>query len=228
MSELTMAIHAVHTLGFVHRDLKPDNILIANNGHIKLSDFGLAKSFITKNDSLLTKYHEKASTLRLKKEENNLNLNMKKEDIKKRRRNRKLMFSTVGTPDYIAPEVFAQKGYDKMVDWWSMGVILFESLVGYPPFYADDPLQTCRKIVNYRKYFGFPKSSKLSTSATQLLTNLVCSARRRFGFVQIKKHPFFKGINWNSLPNSIPPFIPKMKSDVDSNHFDDIDKLNIS
>merc|ERR1712244_50992 len=101
---------------------------------------------------------------------------------KKYKRDRKLMYSTVGTPDYIAPEVFSQKGYDKMVDWWSMGVIMFECLVGYPPFYAEDPLQTCRKIVHYRKYFKIPHDAKLSREGVDLIHNLVCSHRRRYSF----------------------------------------------
>jgi len=53
-------------------------------------------------------------------------------------RNRKLAYSTVGTPDYIAPEVFSQNGYSQTVDYWSLGVILFEMILGYPPFYSDD------------------------------------------------------------------------------------------
>jgi len=59
------------------------------------------------------------------------------------RRCRKKVYSTVGTPDYIAPEVFGEKGYTETVDWWSLGVILFEMLVGYPPFFADEPSVTC-------------------------------------------------------------------------------------
>ena len=59
------------------------------------------------------------------------------------KRNRKLAFSTVGTPDYIAPEVFQQKGYNETVDWWSLGVILYEMLVGYTPFFSEDPATTC-------------------------------------------------------------------------------------
>ena len=58
-------------------------------------------------------------------------------------RNRQLAYSTVGTPDYIAPEVFGQYGYDETVDWWSVGCILFEMLVGYPPFFSDEPSITC-------------------------------------------------------------------------------------
>lgn len=59
------------------------------------------------------------------------------------KRSRQLAYSTVGTPDYIAPEVFGQHGYDETVDWWSIGVILFEMLVGYPPFFSDEPSITC-------------------------------------------------------------------------------------
>ena len=58
-------------------------------------------------------------------------------------RRRKLAFSTVGTPDYIAPEVFGKNGYNELADWWSVGVMLFEMLVGFPPFFADDPSVTC-------------------------------------------------------------------------------------
>ena len=59
------------------------------------------------------------------------------------KRQRKLAYSTVGTPDYIAPEVFGQHGYTETVDWWSVGAILFEMMVGYPPFFSDDPSVTC-------------------------------------------------------------------------------------
>jgi serine/threonine kinase 38 len=229
MSELAISINAVHELDFVHRDLKPDNILIANTGHIKLSDFGLAKSFNTSNDSLISKFHKKASTL---KDEDAKNLTASKARASYRNRKnpqeqRKKMYSTVGTPDYIAPEVFSQKGYDKMVDWWSMGVIMFECLVGYPPFYAEDPLQTCRKIVHYRKYFKIPPDANLSREAIDLIHNLVCSHRRRFGFDRIKTHPFFQTCPWHDLQTMTPPFKPKLKSDVDASNFDKIESEQI-
>jgi serine/threonine kinase 38 len=69
------------------------------------------------------------------------------------KRSRQLAYSTVGTPDYIAPEVFGQQGYDETVDWWSVGVILFEMLVGYPPFFSDEPSITCQKIIHWKKSF---------------------------------------------------------------------------
>ena len=113
--------------------------------------------------------------------------------------------------------------YDKMVDWWSMGVIMFECLVGYPPFYAEDPLQTCRKIVHYRKYFKIPHDAKLSREAVDLIHSLVCSHRRRYGFEQIKNHPFFKKATWEDLEKMKPPFVPNLKNDVDSSNFENID-----
>jgi serine/threonine kinase 38 len=75
------------------------------------------------------------------------------------KRRREMAFSTVGTPDYIAPEVFLQQGYTESVDWWSVGVenpsylnfqiIMYEMLIGYPPFYSDEPATTCQKILKH-------------------------------------------------------------------------------
>jgi len=224
IAELAAAINAVHELDFVHRDLKPDNILIANTGHIKLSDFGLAKSFNTENDQVISKYQTMQHALKAQGDEASPSSAPKGNDARKKyKRDRKLMYSTVGTPDYIAPEVFSQKGYDKMVDWWSMGVIMFECMVGYPPFYAEDPLQTCRKIVHYRKYFRIPHDAKLSREGVDLIHNLVCSHRRRYSFEQIKNHPFFKQVPFADLMKMNPPFVPKLSSDTDSSHFDSIE-----
>lgn len=223
IAELAAAINAVHELDFVHRDLKPDNILIANSGHIKLSDFGLAKSFNTENDQVISKFQTMQSSMTDGDASEDSKGGSAADGRKKYKRDRKLMYSTVGTPDYIAPEVFSQKGYDKMVDWWSMGVIMFECLVGYPPFYAEDPLQTCRKIVHYRKYFKIPHDAKLSREGVDLIHNLVCSHRRRYSFEQIKNHPFFKSIPFDNLSKLKPPFIPQLTSDTDASHFDAIE-----
>merc|ERR1719192_3238760 len=108
ISELAEAIHSVHMLKFVHRDLKPDNVLISNQGHIKLSDFGLAKSFQS-DDNVISQYQKDSSKIKEGGEQ------QFKKAKKPYKRNRALMFSTVGTPDYIAPEVFSQKGYGEGV-----------------------------------------------------------------------------------------------------------------
>ena len=94
---------------------------------------------------------------------------------------RQLAFSTVGTPDYIAPEVFGQNGYVETVDWWSIGVILFEMLVGYPPFFSDDPSITCQKILHWRKTLVIPPEANLSPAATDILKKLICDHDHRLG-----------------------------------------------
>jgi serine/threonine kinase 38 len=88
-------------------------------------------------------------------------------------------YSTVGTPDYIAPEVLLKKGYGMECDWWSLGAIMFEMLVGYPPFYSDDPMTTCRKIVNWRTYLKFPDEARLSPEAKDIICRLLCDVEHR-------------------------------------------------
>eukprot|EP01083_Nonionella_stella_P049617 132151_1 len=167
ISELNEAIHAIHELGFVYCDLKPSHILITEGGHIKLSDVRFRQKFRIKDgkQTFIWEWQEKGDAL----EEQ----------------------STV-VMDYTAPEMLGQKGYDQMVDYWSIGVIMFECLIGYAPFRASNPLQTCRKIVHYKEHLKVPIDVKLSKECLDLMHNLVCSHRRRFGYDLIKKHMFFK------------------------------------
>lgn len=216
MSELAIAIKSVHDLGFAHRDLKPDNVLIDNQGHVQLSDFGLAKPIKTaahdlisecqKNpqyaDGPITPSHPPVS----------------RSSYKENRR--KLMYSTVGTPDYIAPEVFAQKGYGLECDWWSLGVIMYECLVGYPPFYAEHPMETCRKIVRYPETLKIPPEAGLSWAAKDCIFRLICGARRRLTFDGIKIHSFFSTCEWNDLRGHEPPFSLNLQGDDDHQHFE--------
>lgn len=148
----------------------------------------------------------------------------KKTFYKKRRQ---LAFSTVGTPDYIAPEVFGQNGYVETVDWWSIGVILFEMLVGYPPFFSDDPSITCQKILHWRKTLVIPPEANLSPAATDILKKLICDHEHRLGkngVSEIKLHPFFEGVDWENIRTNKSPYIPKLKSDIDTEYFDNFDE----
>ena len=132
-AEMILAVDSVHKLNCIHRDLKPDNILIDKNGHIQLSDFGLAKiadkNFfpLTVKDSQPQKIINTPSdsiTTANTNNSKNQNTNTKnKNNLKKLpKKNRLIAYSTVGTPDYIAPEVFSQNGYGEEADWWSIGV----------------------------------------------------------------------------------------------------------
>ena len=134
----------------------------------------------------------------------------------------------MGTPDYIAPEVFGQQGYNETVDWWSVGAILFEMLVGYPPFFSDDPSVTCQKILHWRKTLNIPPEANLSPAATDLLKRLMCDADHRLGsnggVEEIKGHPFFEGLDWKNLRNAKAAYIADLTSDDDCRRFDKFDE----
>jgi serine/threonine kinase 38 len=97
------------------------------------------------------------------------------------------------------------------VDWWSVGCILFEMLVGYPPFFSDEPSITCQKIMHWKKTFSIPAEAKLSPASTDILKRLICDADQRLGrngADEIKAHPFFKSLDWDALREMTPPYIP--------------------
>ena len=82
-------------------------------------------------------------------------------------------YSTVGTPDYIAPEVFEQAGYSQDADWWSVGCIMFEMLIGYPPFCSETQTETWRKIINWKESLVFPDDCEISPEAKDLIQRFV-------------------------------------------------------
>jgi len=141
IAETILAVENVHTLQYIHRDLKPDNLIIGKDGHVKLSDFGLSKHVELKTGGMTTeKIRPEAEPAPMMQSQDsrlsamNKILQAKRQDYKNKR---VLAHTMVGTPDYIAPEVFGKCGYNETVDWWSVGAILFEMLVGYPPFYSE-------------------------------------------------------------------------------------------
>lgn len=224
MAELAEAIQSVHRLNYVHRDLKPDNILIDSAGHVKLSDFGLSKKFSQEDtDTYVHQFQANVDRLASASDVTSSKAPANRASYKSKRR--ELLFSTVGTPDYMAPEIFAQKGYTKAVDWWSLGVIMYECLVGYPPFYSDSAMQTCRKIVHYQRTLRIPPESGLSRDAKNLLFRLICAPKRRLGYESITGHPFFANVPWSSLRSMPPPFIPELADELDTSHFDQFEEM---
>ena len=247
-AEMILAVDSVHKLNCIHRDLKPDNILIDKNGHIQLSDFGLAKiadktffpltvkdsptpqkivntpsdSITTANTNLNVNINTN-NNINISKLNQNLNIRNKNNLKKFPKKNRLIAYSTVGTPDYIAPEVFSQNGYGEEADWWSIGVMFFEMVVGFPPFFSENPSDTCKKIVKWKEHFSIPSDANLSPEAENFILRMVSPPETRLGIhgvEEIKKHPYFKGIDWNNIRKMKAPFIPELKNDYDTHYFD--------
>lgn len=198
MAECVLAIEAIHKLGFIHRDIKPDNILIDIRGHIKLSDFGLSTGFHKTHDlNYYKKLLEKegpGSYLQPNQLTSNgngrnsmmvdaINLTMSnRQQMQTWRKSRRLMaYSTVGTPDYIAPEIFVHQGYGQECDWWSLGAIMFECLIGWPPFCSETPHETYRKIFNWQETLQIPEDIHLSLESEDLIRKLLTSSENRLG-----------------------------------------------
>ncbi|KAJ7424828.1 Serine/threonine-protein kinase 38-like protein [Pitangus sulphuratus] len=239
ISETVLAIDAIHQLGFIHRDIKPDNLLLdakacpehgelpgSRCGHVKLSDFGLCtglkKAHRTEFYRNLT--HNPPSDFSFQ----NMNSKRKAETWKKNRR--QLAYSTVGTPDYIAPEVFMQTGYNKLCDWWSLGVIMYEMLIGYPPFCSETPQETYRKVMNWKETLVFPPEVPISDKAKDLILRFCTDSENRIGsngVEEIKSHPFFEGVDWGHIRER-PAAIPiEIKSIDDTSNFDEFPESDI-
>ena len=229
-AEMVLAIESVHDMGCIHRDLKPDNVLIGKDGHIKLSDFGLSKkldAFLDKNNKLIFNQDNK----NLKNNNSNLSYAEQFRIFKnmKSKKRREKAFSTVGTPDYIAPEVFKQKGYGQEIDWWSLGVIMFEMMIGYPPFYSDNSTETCKKILDWENHLEIRPEANISKEAVDILKRLINDPEKRLGrngADEIKQHPYFKNVDWKHIKETmIPPFIPELKGPFDTKYFDEYEEI---
>ncbi|XP_059633155.1 uncharacterized protein LOC132275955 isoform X2 [Cornus florida] len=239
IAQSVLAIESIHKHNYIHRDIKPDNLLLDKNGHMKLSDFGLCKPLDCSNLSDINE-NEVIDDENLRE---SMDVNGCFPDNAKGRRwrspleqlqhwqlnRRTLAFSTVGTPDYIAPEVLLKKGYGKECDWWSLGAIMYEMLVGYPPFYSDDPITTCRKIVHWKNHLKFPEEARLTPEAKDLICKLLCDVEHRLGTQgpeHIKAHPWFKDIVWDKLYEMEAAFKPEVNDELDTQNFMKFDEVD--
>ncbi|XP_060583596.1 cAMP-dependent protein kinase catalytic subunit PRKX-like isoform X3 [Ruditapes philippinarum] len=181
-SEIVSALEYLHSRSIVYRDLKPENLLLDRDGHLKITDFGFAKKLLDRTWTLC------------------------------------------GTPEYLAPEIIQSKGYNKAVDWWALGILLFEMIVGFPPFFDDQPFGIYEKILSGK--IDWPRH--LDPVVKDLIKKLLVPDRtKRLGNMKngaedVKKHKWFKSIEWEDVlaRKLTPPIIPKVAHEGDTKNFD--------
>ncbi|NXE95061.1 MAST4 kinase, partial [Menura novaehollandiae] len=198
-AETVLALEYLHNYGIVHRDLKPDNLLVTSMGHIKLTDFGLSKvGLMSLTTNLYEGHIEKDAREFLDKQ-------------------------VCGTPEYIAPEVILRQGYGKPVDWWAMGIILYEFLVGCVPFFGDTPEELFGQVISDE--INWPEKDEAPPPDAQDLITLLLRQNplERLGTggaYEVKQHQFFRSLDWNSLLRQKAEFIPQLESEDDTSYFD--------
>jgi len=192
-AEIVNVLEYLHTTNVVYRDLKPENLMLDPEGHLKIIDFGFAKR-VTENT-----------------------------------------WTLCGTPEYLAPEIIQSKGHDKAVDWWALGILMYEMLAGYPPFYDENPFGIYEKVLSGK--IDWPRH--IDQIAKDLIKKLLVQDRgKRLGNMKngtedVMRHKWFKTINWEEVYQRKlkPPIIPKIGYEGDTRNFDvypETDIRNIS
>ncbi|KXJ94028.1 camp-dependent protein kinase catalytic subunit [Microdochium bolleyi] len=191
-AEIVLVLEYLHEKqgGVAYRDLKPENLLIDAEGHVKLVDFGFAKRLGHKDDRPVETY------------------------------------TLCGTPEYLAPEVIQNKGHTTAVDWWALGILIYEFVTGYPPFWHQNPIEIYKQIVE--KPVVFPADPPISENAQNIIRSFCTVDRsRRLGNISgnanaVKSHPFFEGIDWDALLDRQipPPIVPQVRFPGDAQCFD--------
>ncbi|KAG6723887.1 hypothetical protein I3842_03G229600 [Carya illinoinensis] len=246
-AETLLALEYLHMMGIVYRDLKPENVLVREDGHIMLSDFDLslkcdvvpellrAKRYLDSNDkyakcstpSCVAPMQPVLSCFSASNKRNKANVSTITERVNVQELHPELVAepinarskSFVGTHEYLAPEVISGQGHGSAVDWWTLGVFLYEMLYGRTPFKGENNEKTLINIL--KQPLTFPKIGIGSSKEFEEMVkvqDLICkllvkNPNKRIGSlkgsVEIKRHEFFKGVNWALIRSVRPPEVPR-------------------
>ena len=286
IAEVTLGLEYLHARNIVHRDIKPDNLLIDAKGHLKLTDFGLSKIGLlnrqvggprppfrrgsslrgsrpnrqpfmrstsgSSNDSpvmspellpvvpssLSQSYFAGVTELGSADEssesdsagivaEHLRQVNLSTHDTSRSGTSSVAPRDSprfVGTPDYLAPESILGIGTDdRVVDWWALGVVLYEFIYGFPPFHADTPEKVFDNVVS-RRIDWHDDEMDISPPCRDLMDHLMCSdPSRRLGArgaEEVKRHAFFAGIDWDTVTTTEAGFVPEINDPESTDYFD--------
>jgi len=216
MAELLEALDCLHKHGFIHRDIKFDNMILTPDGHLKLLDFGLCKAdpaadVESETPKLGTRAPAKSMVTSKKRQE---------------------MATQVGTVYYMAPEVMRGE-VSPACDVWAVGVMTYECLYGSPPFHANEEKDEGKRrhllrqlVINHKKTFPsrMAKAKKfgfIDNDVEQFLMGVICEPSVRLTIPQCREEAFFKSLDFKRLHLMEPPFKPELDGPADLRHFDD-------
>lgn len=210
LAEITSAIRSLHQMGYVHRDIKPDNILLDRCGHIKLADFGSSAKL---SSAGLVQAEMPVGTPEYLAPE----VLQGVETMEMKGKNR--------LPSSRSPTVKASQSYGAECDFWSLGIVAYEMIFGRTPFRSEQLATTYQNILSHKRNFKYPDNIEVSDEFKDMVSGLVTDANSRLTYDFLIKHPFFSDVDWVSLRDIVPPHVPVVNGEDDTSNFIEYERM---